>query len=332
MKIKMAMIFLIIISLVTCLPKNTKRLHFLLEVNTDDAIKAETNGAIFDLEARLKSPNISFAQIMSAPDKPGNFILSGFEPELEGQIRNLLDEHFPSWECSFDNNSLTGSLKKEAAKMIRETTVAQTIDTIRKRLKALGLRKAVVQKDALNGERVVVEFMARPIADPSRIKSILFYSGMFELKLVKAGPATDKETLLQDFGGQIPQSTEILREDPKRSDGSYYLVNSIAVVTGRDLKSARRSSDEWNNPAVAFSLNPVGAKRFELFTSENIGKALAIVFDGKIISAPIIQDKISGSGIIHGRFTVEEAEDMALILMAGALPSAVKLLEERTIE
>jgi preprotein translocase subunit SecD len=93
----------------------------------------------------------------------------------------------------------------------------------------------------------------------------------------------------------------------------------------------RRSVDEWNNPAVAFSLKPDGASRFETVTGENIGKPLAIILDGKIQSAPTINARISDQGIIQGQFTVEEAEDLVIILRAGALPAGIKTLENRTI-
>jgi preprotein translocase subunit SecD len=93
----------------------------------------------------------------------------------------------------------------------------------------------------------------------------------------------------------------------------------------------RRSVDEWNNPAVSFSLNSEGARRFEKVTGENIGKQLAIILDRKIQSAPNINARISDSGIIQGRFTVEQAEDLVVVLKAGALPAGIRYLEERTI-
>jgi preprotein translocase subunit SecD len=102
-------------------------------------------------------------------------------------------------------------------------------------------------------------------------------------------------------------------------------------VTGKDLRLVRRSVDEWNQPAVAFQLKPEGARRFEKVTGENIGKPLAIILDKRVQSAPSINARISDSGIIQGNFTVEAADDLVLILKAGALPAGIKTLENRTI-
>jgi preprotein translocase subunit SecD len=160
---------------------------------------------------------------------------------------------------------------------------------------------------------------------------IINTTALLEWKLVRGGPAPDTETLLQEYGGEIPEDMEVLKGDPQRTEGGYYLLSSVSVITGKDLRSARRSVDEWNNPAVSFTLDSDGAKRFDKFTSENIGKPLSIVLDGRVQSVATIQDRISDSGIIHGRFTIEDADDLALILRAGALPASIKTLENRTI-
>jgi preprotein translocase subunit SecD len=169
------------------------------------------------------------------------------------------------------------------------------------------------------------------IEDPERVKNLIKVTAILEWKLVKGGPAPDEETLLKDFGGKVPEDMEIVKGDPKRGQGGFYLVSRVASVTGKDLRSVRRSVDEWNNPAVSFTLNPDGAKRFEQVTGENIGRPLAIILDGKIQSAPNIHARISDQGIITGGFTPEEADDLVVILKAGALPAGIKYLEERTI-
>nr|NIM57622.1 protein translocase subunit SecD [Candidatus Aminicenantes bacterium] len=150
-------------------------------------------------------------------------------------------------------------------------------------------------------------------------------------KLVKGGPAPDTETLLADFGGKVPEDLMIIRGDPRRTEGGYYLVTQVAPVTGKDLRDARPSVDEWNNPAVLFSFNADGARRFAKLTGENIDKPLSIILDGKIQEVATIEDRITDSGILRGRFTQEAAEDIALVLRAGALPASIKYLEERTI-
>jgi len=121
--------------------------------------------------------------------------------------------------------------------------------------------------------------------------------------------------------------------DPKRGQGGWYLVNKVSTVTGADIRSVRRSVDEWNNPAVAFSLNSDGGARFEQVTGANIGNRIAIILDGRIQSAPVVEAQITrnAGGIIQGRFTAEEADDLVIVLKAGALPAGIRYLEERTI-
>jgi len=178
-------------------------------------------------------------------------------------------------------------------------------------------------------DNIVVELPG--VDDPDRVKNIIKVAAVLKWQLVKAGPAQDEETLLKDLGGKIPDDAEVIPGDPKKGHAGLYLVNKVAAVTGKDLRTVRRGQDEWNNPAVSFTLTPDGARRFEQVTGPNIGQLLAIVLDGKIQSAPRINAQISDSGIIQGTFSVEEADDLILILKAGALPAGIKYLEERTI-
>ena len=111
----------------------------------------------------------------------------------------------------------------------------------------------------------------------------------------------------------------------------YYAVRRVAAVTGRDLRTARPTLDENNRPAVSFSLNNEGARKFGIFTQANIGKQLAIVMDSRVISAPQIQSRIDDEGRITGTFTNQEAQDLSLVLRSGALPASLTYLEERTV-
>jgi len=111
----------------------------------------------------------------------------------------------------------------------------------------------------------------------------------------------------------------------------YYQLRSAAAVTGRDLRNARPTLDENNQPAVSFTLNTEGGRKFGKITGENIGRQLAIVLDGRVQSAPRLEDRITTDGRIHGSFTQQEAQDLSLILRSGSLPATLTYLEERTI-
>jgi preprotein translocase subunit SecD len=111
----------------------------------------------------------------------------------------------------------------------------------------------------------------------------------------------------------------------------YYVVRRVSVVSGRDLRNARPTLDENNLPAVSFSLNQEGARKFGTATEQNIGRQLAIILDNRVFSAPVVQSRISDEGRISGSFTQQEAQDLSLTLRSGALPASLTYLEERTI-
>ena len=304
-------------------------MHLVLQVVTDDAISIETNQEILRLQELLKKDNFDYQAVTKSDDKIGHFTLQGFDPEKEVEIKKLLDDYFKEWNQDTVGNNVTFSIKQSVMTYLRDQSVRQAMETIRSRVDELGLSEIPIQRQGMTGERIIVELPG--VEDPDRVKKILKTTALLEWRLVTAGPSPTRETLLSEFGGEIPEDMEILPGDPEKGESGYYLVQRVAAVTGNDLRNARRSIDEWNNPAVSFSLKPEGAKRFYKFTSDNLGKPLSVVLDGKVQEVATIEDRISDSGIIRGRFTVEGAEDLALVLRAGALPASIKYLEERTI-
>jgi preprotein translocase subunit SecD len=299
--------------------------HLLMQVITDDAINVETDQQIARFEEVFKKNNITFTR--ATKEKPGQFYFEGTSADQEAKIRDLIDQYTRDWDYTFTGDRVNFKLKQTAEQYLREQAVLQTLETIRNRVDQFGVAEPVIQRQG--SDRIVVELPG--IDDPERVKNLIKVTAVLEFKLVKAGPAPDEQTLLQEFGGKVPDDAEIVRGDPRRGLQGYYLVSKVASITGKDLRSVRRGTDEWNNPAVSFTLTPDGARRFEQVTGQNIGKQLAIILDGKLQSAPVINSRISDSGIIQGRFTPEEADDLVVILKAGALPAGIKYLEERTI-
>jgi len=297
-------------------------MHLVLQVVTDDAINIESDQEIMRLQEQMKKKNIAFGT--ATRGKLGEILIEKINHDQEGQIKDLLDEYFKEWNYTVIHEKVTLSMKASVIQYLRDQSVRQALETIRNRVDELGLAEPTIQRQGLAGERIIVEH-------PERVKNIIKTTALLEWKLVYAGPVSDQETLLTDYSGEVPSNMEVVRGDPQRTEGGYYLVDRVAAVSGNDLRNARRSVDEWNNPAVAFTLKPDSGKVFYKFTGENIGKPLAIVLDGKIQEVATIQSRISDSGIIHGRFTIEEADDIALVLRAGALPASIKYLEERTI-
>ncbi len=304
-------------------------MHLVLQVVTDDSVRAETDQEISRLRQRLEKENIAYDSIVKTENKVDEFTILKIDPEKLGQVREILDDEFRQWSSRVQAGNIHMTMNPGVETHLREQAVRQSLETIGNRVDELGLTEPTIQRQGLTGERIIVELPG--VENPDRVIEILKTTAQLEFRLVKGGPAPDRETLLEEYGGEVPPAVEILRGDPQRTKGEYYLVSDIAEIVGKDLRNAGRSTDEWNNPAVSFTLNPEASKRFAKLTEENIGKPLSIVLDNKIQQVATIEDRIPGSGIIRGRFTPEEAEDIALVLRAGALPASIEILENRTI-
>jgi preprotein translocase subunit SecD len=300
-------------------------LHLVMQVMTEDAVTMETDQEILRLQDVFKKNNLAFTAMNR--QAPGKFTIQGLNPDEEGKVRDQLDQYLREWDSSFSGPLVTVTMKAPARQLMKDQAVEQSVETIRNRIDQFGVAEPIIQR--YGREQVIVELPG--VDNPERVQNLIKTAAVLEWKLVKAGPAADEATLLKDFGGKVPEDMEVVKGDPKRRAEGFYLVSKVAAVTGKDLRLVRRSQDEWNQPAVAFQLKPDGARRFEQVTGENIGKPLAIILDKKVQSAPNINARISDSGIIQGNFTIEAADDLVIILKAGALPAGIKTLENRTI-
>jgi preprotein translocase subunit SecD len=176
-------------------------------------------------------------------------------------------------------------------------------------------------------------------SDPSRAKAVIQAGGQLELNRVEdTSPYPSEAEALAAHGGVLPAGTQLV---PGSSGGTeaaqggqvWYLLDSTPIITGRDLRDATavQSTDNPGYYEVAFTLSSDAAKRFGPFTEANIGRPMAIVLDHKVQSAPVIDNRIDDSGRIMGQFGQQSANDLALVLKAGALPASIVYLEERTV-
>jgi len=304
-------------------------IHLVLQVVTEDAITIETDQEIARLQDQLKKKNVAFKAIVKGG--AGKFTIQEFGADQEASVKSVLDENFQEWDYSFIGGTVSLSLKDTVARYLKDQAVNQALETIRNRVDQFGVSEPMIQRQGMAGDRILVELPG--IEDTERAKNLIKTTAILEWKLVRAGPASDEQTLLSAFGGTVPEDAQVVKGDPNRGEAGFFLLDRISTVTGKDIRTVRRTTDEWNTPAVSFSLNSEGGRRFEKVTGDNIGKQIAIILDNKVISAPRVEDKIPAmsGGIIRGRFTLEEAEDLVVVLRAGALPAGIRYLEERTI-
>ncbi len=316
-------------------------IHMVLQVATDEALNQELDQVADRVAQDLKAKNIAFASCKRAPGY--SIELAGIDAAQEKQVRQYLNstydrEYTVRGTVVEGKNNYTLTLQGAVLRTLKETTVTQALETIRRRVDALGVSEPTLQIYGGGGtdvaDQIIVELPG--VDDPDRVKEIIKGTAQLKLRLVKkenGGPFPTVEAAVQANNGKIPEDYEILpyREERGEQRIEYLVVSKIPTITGRHLKNARRSTDSNGAPAVGFFLNSEGADLFSRATGLHVGDRLAIELDGVVVSAPVINEKIGAEGIIHGRFTVQQAEDLSLMLRSGALPASLRILEERNV-
>jgi preprotein translocase subunit SecD len=304
--------------------------HFVLAVQTDDALRLETSTSSEQLRVALNDAKITTAT--TRVNSLTEFQVDGVPASSMAQFQSIAEQQVGTL---FDQDQTGGTvifrMKPNAQVQTREEAVRQAIDTVERRVNELGVSEPTVAPYGAAQNQILVQLPG--VTDITRAKNIIGQTAILELKLVEAGPTSDQATLLQPYGGQLPADMQVVTGTAEAPGAplSYYLVRKVPVITGRDLRNAKPTLDEYNKPAVSFSLNSDGQKKFGAATSANIGRSLAIVLDNRVMSAPRIDSAIYGDGRIYGSFTQQQASDLALVLRSGALPASLTYLEQREV-
>ena len=301
--------------------------HLVLRVETSDALQVETETAAEQLDEQMSVQGMEAATVI--PVDATTIRVEGVVGERDAAFRQLSDERLAA---SYDREpgaggSYTFRMRGPVASSLREEAVRQALQTIERRVNELGVSEPIVAPHGIGGDQILVQLPG--VSDVARAKALIRSTSLLELKLVEEGPAASREALLQTRNGVVPPDMEVATQ-PGGGEPFYYLVRRVAAVTGRDLRNARPSLDEFNQPAVSFTLNREGARKMGDITGANLGRGLAIILDGQVRSAPTIQGRITDSGQITG-VSQQEAEDLQITLRSGALPASLTYLEERTV-
>jgi preprotein translocase subunit SecD len=304
--------------------------HLVLRVQTDDALRIETESVSERLRELLGTARVTTSNIAVA--SPTSFRVEGVSADQDAAFRGAASEVLLNFDRDAGvNGTYTFTMKPNVALTLREEAVVQARQTIERRVNELCVAEPSIAQQGANGDQILVQLPG--VTDVNRAKEIIRSTGLLELKIVEQGPSASREALIPS--GQPPAGMEIVPgvAGPGDAPGAtlYYMVRRVAAVTGRDLRSARPSLDENNRPAVAFTLTSEGASKFGRVTGENVGRSLAIILDGRVQSAPRIDSRITTDGRISGSFTNEEVQNLSLILRSGSLPATLTYLEERTI-
>ena len=292
--------------------------YLLLEINSDSLVEEKIQSKVIPLKKLLKENDINFkdfkidnTKLFFKTNDIEKFELVFFSKK-DNLVNNYID-NYRSFELDYskiDNDFIEISFSKFGLLTINNAALKQSIEIVRRRIDDVGTKEPTILQ---RGEkRILVELPG--LKDPDRIKKLLGKTAQLNFRLVSES---------SDFG-----TDELVSED-----GELLKISKRIVMSGENLIDAQPNIQNQNNePTVSFKLDRLGAQKFGRVTTDNVGKRLAIVLDGKIISAPNINEPItSGNGIISGNFTFQEATDLALLLRSGALPTPLEVVEERTV-
>ena len=314
--------------------------QLVLQVQIQDAFKAEADTVIQRLKDQLAAKHITYVE-MSRNEPPTiqsadtiQIDVKGVPSTSAGDFRALVNDNFSGiWNLTPVNQTdYRLNMKTSEAIKLRQDTLTQSMNTIEKKINALGLAESSVQQRGGSTTESELLVQLPGVDDPARVKQILKTAAILELYEVIGGPYASREEALSQKGGVLPLNSQILGSPARGGAPSeVYIMSRTPVVTGRDLRDASPQQDQNGRWETRFVLTQDAAKRFERFTAANIGKPLAIVLDKNVLSAPTIRDKISDNGVITGIGTHDDAADLALNLRAGSLPAGIEYLEERTV-
>jgi preprotein translocase subunit SecD len=309
--------------------------HLILQVQVNDAVNADSDRAIERLKDDLRTRKIAYADVAKPdPANPDRIVIKGVPPEATTDLRSLITDRLPEYDAtSGAENSWVLSMKPQQLTELKNRAVAQAIETIRNRIDKLGVSEPVIQEHGLGDYQILVQLPG--VDDPARVKDIMQSTAMLEIRqaMDRNQSYPDEQAALAAHNGVLPENSVLMHGRSIGATGdAVWVISRVSAVAGHDLREARVGrNSQTASPEVNFILTTEGGRRFSQFTSAHVGDSLAIVLDNKVMEVASIKSEIGDQGVIEGRFTDQEAKDLALILNSGALPASIKYLEERTV-
>ena len=292
--------------------------YLLLEINSDNLVKEKIQDKVIPIKRLLKNNNIDYSNFKIS-DKSLEFNINDinkFDLIFYSKKDNLVNPYinnYRSFELEYkkiNNGQIKILFSKFGLLTINNSALKQSIEIVRRRIDDVGTKEPTILQ---RGEkRILVELPG--LKDPERIKALLGKTAKLNFRLVSENKEFGIDVLISENGEKLNVSKRI-------------------VMSGENLIDAQPNINNQNNePTVSFTLDRLGAQKFGRTTTDNVGKRLAIVLDGEIISAPSINEPItSGNGMISGNFSFQEATDLSLLLRSGALPTPLLVVEERSV-
>jgi preprotein translocase subunit SecD len=303
--------------------------HLLAEVQVSDVYQARMEATWPEVRDALRPLRATVGTIRKQPSKPDELRVrigdvAGMPQALEivralaRPVQSLTGVGAYDITVTANGDLLSVTLSDAEKLATDERTMQQSLEIVRRRIDEVGTREPTIQRQGT--DRILIQVPG--IGSASELKEIIGTTARLTFNPVVS--RTSDENAIAGAGNSVVPSID--------RPGEYLIIENAPVVAGDDLVDAQPSFDQNGGAAVSFRFNTTGARRFGDYTADNIGSPFAIVLDNEVVSAPVIQSHIpGGSGIITGRFTVEETTNLAVLLRAGALPAKLTFLEERTV-
>ncbi|MEX0810343.1 MAG: protein translocase subunit SecD [Dongiaceae bacterium] len=298
--------------------------HLLMEVDVDSVLDARLEALVDGVRSEFRAAQLGYTELGVAGDAVQVKLRDPADIERARPILSELAIGM-TLDIADDGTARMAFTDAEILRLKRDA-IQRSIEIVRRRIDETGTREPSIQRQG--EERILIQLPG--VKDPERIKDLIGQTAKMDFRFIDMAVSPE-----QAQAGGLPPTAELLPSLQTNESGEperWYVVNKRIIVSGENLTDAQATFQQ-NQPVVSFKFDSVGGKRFADATSQNIGKLFAIVLDGKVISAPVIQSAIlGGAGIIEGGdMTVQSANDLALLLRAGALPAPLTVLEERTV-
>ena len=292
--------------------------YLLLKANMDIVFSEKLETLLSDVRLALRKSKVGYKQLSINSKKVSFQKRNGISNE---KIKSIILNIDKNLDIKIIENTFFIQFSELNKKKITKSTMAQAIEIVRRRIDETGTNEPSIQQQGV--DRIIVQLPG--LDDPSRIKKLLGKTAKLNFQL--AHPSIFSEDINEN--SKAPPGYVVLVDD--KDQDRFYMINKRVMVSGEMLKDANPTFDRNNSPSVSFQLSAIGGKKFGRVTGKHIGRAFAIVLDGKVVSAPVIQSQIFSSGQITGNFSTQETNDLALVLRSGALPAPMVILEERSV-
>lgn len=293
--------------------------HLLLEVDVDAVLEERIEAIADSIRLELRNARVRVSDL-SVRDEAVTFRID--DAARSDEVARLIRRADPLVEVdTLEPGAFEVRLSEDGRQELLVNVLNQSIEIVRRRVDELGTQEPLIQRQG--DRRIVVQVPG--FDDPQRLRAVIGQTAKMTFHLLAdPNPVEDPSAV------RVPPTVEVLPSAEQA--GLYYLVEKRVRVSGENLVDSQPSFDQNGQPVVSFRFDSLGGRQFGQTTTQNAGRVLAIVLDGQVISAPRINEPIiGGSGIITGRFTLEEVNNLAVLLRAGALPAPLTILEERTV-